>query len=155
MDQFKTAVVTQYVAAWNQTELAARDALLERCWADGGVYVDPNVELAGREALRGTSQGAGGAEGRAARIPERHRGPSQRGTVPVTAGAGRRDNRRNVDRFRRNRPRPKAGPDHRIFWAGAAETELKRLQLERFQAWLTRSRRGRAIPPSTLLPKGN
>src|SRR5688572_6789295 len=52
MDQGKaTQIVTQYVAAWNETDPAARDVLLDRCWADGGVYVDPNVELAGREAL--------------------------------------------------------------------------------------------------------
>jgi len=52
MDHGKTVeVVTQYMAAWNEGDAAARQSLLERCWADGGVYVDPNVELAGREAL--------------------------------------------------------------------------------------------------------
>jgi hypothetical protein len=44
-------IATHYLAAWNETDAAARDALLERCWADHGVYVDPNVELTGREAL--------------------------------------------------------------------------------------------------------
>ena len=44
-------IVTQYMAAWNEPEAAARGALLERCWSDAGVYVDPGVSLAGREAL--------------------------------------------------------------------------------------------------------
>ena len=44
-------VVTQYMAAWNEPDATTRDALLEQCWSTGGVYVDPNVSLAGREAL--------------------------------------------------------------------------------------------------------
>lgn len=43
--------VTQYMAAWNEPEAAARRAMLEQCWSDGGVYVDPGVSLAGRDAL--------------------------------------------------------------------------------------------------------
>jgi hypothetical protein len=43
--------VTQYMAAWNEPEAAARRAMLEQCWSDGGVYVDPAVSLAGRDAL--------------------------------------------------------------------------------------------------------
>ena len=46
-------LVTQYMAAWNAREAAARGALLEQCWSDDGVYVDPNVSLIGREALGG------------------------------------------------------------------------------------------------------
>ena len=52
MDHDRAAnIVTQYMAAWNETDTEARDALLEQCWADGGVYVDPNVQLIGRDAL--------------------------------------------------------------------------------------------------------
>lgn len=43
--------VIQYMAAWNEADPLARNRILERCWADHGVYVDPNVELTGREAL--------------------------------------------------------------------------------------------------------
>jgi len=43
--------VTQYMAAWNEPEAAARSALLAQCWSDGGIYVDPGVSLAGRNAL--------------------------------------------------------------------------------------------------------
>ena len=43
--------VTQYMAAWNEPEGAARSALLAQCWSDGGIYVDPGVSLAGRDAL--------------------------------------------------------------------------------------------------------
>jgi hypothetical protein len=48
-----TKVVTQYMAAWNEREAAARHLLLQQCWSDGGVYLDPNVSLTGREALGG------------------------------------------------------------------------------------------------------
>ena len=43
-------IVTKYMAAWNEADVARRNALLEQFWADGGIYVDPGVELAGREA---------------------------------------------------------------------------------------------------------
>ena len=48
-----TKIVTHYMAAWNEREAAARNTLLEACWSDGGIYVDPNVSLIGREALGG------------------------------------------------------------------------------------------------------
>jgi hypothetical protein len=48
-----TKVVTQYMAAWNEREATARHTLLQQCWSDGGVYLDPNVSLTGREALDG------------------------------------------------------------------------------------------------------
>jgi hypothetical protein len=52
MDHDKTIeIVTKYMAAWNEADVGRRNALLEQCWADGGVYVDPGVELAGRDAL--------------------------------------------------------------------------------------------------------
>jgi hypothetical protein len=41
----------RYMAAWNETDASAREALLEQCWGDHAVYVDPGVELSGREAL--------------------------------------------------------------------------------------------------------
>jgi hypothetical protein len=52
MDGYAIAnVVTQYMAAWNEPEAIVRHALLEQCWNDGGVYVDPKVLLSGRDAL--------------------------------------------------------------------------------------------------------
>jgi hypothetical protein len=45
------AVTTQYFDAWNEADAAARQALLEQCWSDDAVYVDPTVQLKGREAL--------------------------------------------------------------------------------------------------------
>jgi hypothetical protein len=44
-------VVTLYLAAWNEPDAAIRHGLLEQCWADQGVYVDPKAELIGRDAL--------------------------------------------------------------------------------------------------------
>ncbi len=43
--------VTEYMAAWNEADGVERRRLLERCWAADGKYVDPNVELTGRDAL--------------------------------------------------------------------------------------------------------
>ncbi|MGL4264945.1 MAG: nuclear transport factor 2 family protein [Afipia sp.] len=44
-------IVRQYIAAWNETDAAKRDALLAACWADDGIYVDPIVEIFGRDSL--------------------------------------------------------------------------------------------------------
>jgi len=46
-----TEIVTRYMAAWNEPDDTARRALLEQCWSNSGVYLDPNVSLAGRDAL--------------------------------------------------------------------------------------------------------
>jgi hypothetical protein len=46
-----TKIVTLYMAAWNEPDDTARHALLEQCWSESGVYLDPNVSLAGRDAL--------------------------------------------------------------------------------------------------------
>ena len=43
--------VKQYMAAWNEPDDAARGALLAQCWNEDGIYLDPNVSLAGRDAL--------------------------------------------------------------------------------------------------------
>jgi hypothetical protein len=52
MERDKIAnAVALYMAAWNEPDAATRDNLLEQCWANGGVYVDPNAELTGRDAL--------------------------------------------------------------------------------------------------------
>ena len=57
MDHSKTVeIVTKYMAAWNEADGARRKALLEQCWADGGVYVDPGVELAGETHWRSILQ---------------------------------------------------------------------------------------------------
>jgi hypothetical protein len=44
-------IVTQYMAAWNEPEAAARQALLAQCWSDGGAYLDPKTSLTGRDEL--------------------------------------------------------------------------------------------------------
>ncbi|MBR1237648.1 nuclear transport factor 2 family protein [Bradyrhizobium sp. AUGA SZCCT0177] len=46
-----TKIVTQYMAAWNEPEAAARQALLAQCWSDVGVYLDPRASLTGRNEL--------------------------------------------------------------------------------------------------------
>lgn len=49
--QTVVASVRDYVAAWNEPNVATRLQTLERCWAEDAGYVDPNVELRGRTAL--------------------------------------------------------------------------------------------------------
>lgn len=45
------ALVAAYCAAWNETDPGAREKLLQQVWADDGVFVDPNTDVVGREAL--------------------------------------------------------------------------------------------------------
>jgi len=44
-------VVALYGAAWLQPDEDARRELLERVWAQDGIYVDPTVVVHGRETL--------------------------------------------------------------------------------------------------------
>lgn len=44
-------VLLAYVAAWNEADEGKRRALLEKGWADDGVYTDPTAQVSGREAL--------------------------------------------------------------------------------------------------------
>lgn len=43
--------VRTYASAWNEPDEAKRMALLAASWAETGIYVDPTVELSGRQAL--------------------------------------------------------------------------------------------------------
>jgi hypothetical protein len=40
-----------YVEAWNTPDEQARNTLLEQCWAEDGTYLNPHVEIHGREEL--------------------------------------------------------------------------------------------------------
>jgi hypothetical protein len=44
-------IVALYSAAWHEPDEGARREMLERCWAQDGVYVDPTVVVRGREEL--------------------------------------------------------------------------------------------------------
>ncbi len=44
-------VVNAYTGAWNERDEGARRTLLERAWADDGVYTDPSADVQGRDAL--------------------------------------------------------------------------------------------------------
>ncbi|MBI1885935.1 MAG: nuclear transport factor 2 family protein [Chloroflexi bacterium] len=44
-------IVEGYGGAWNETDEGARRRLLEKCWADGGTYTDPQSHAEGRDAL--------------------------------------------------------------------------------------------------------
>lgn len=46
-----TDLVTNYLACWNETDPAARQALLEQHWAADACYVDPLADVTGHEAL--------------------------------------------------------------------------------------------------------
>ncbi len=43
--------VELYGAAWSEPDETKRRELLERAWADDGVYTDPTAEVTGRDAL--------------------------------------------------------------------------------------------------------
>ena len=65
--------VRAYIQAWNTPDEAARRRILEVCWAEDGVYLDPLSEIQGREALsrhigRFLNEGAYG-RGPGCRIP--------------------------------------------------------------------------------------
>ncbi len=44
-------LVQTYMQAWNERDTGFRQELLGQCWGADAVYVDPSVQLAGREAL--------------------------------------------------------------------------------------------------------
>jgi hypothetical protein len=47
-------LVERYLAAWNETDAAARRREIEQIWAADATYVDPLVSVAGREAIDAT-----------------------------------------------------------------------------------------------------
>ncbi|MDT4927066.1 MAG: hypothetical protein QOG01_4779 [Pseudonocardiales bacterium] len=47
-------LIENYLACWNETDAAARRALLAQHWTEDATYVDPVVEVAGRDALHAT-----------------------------------------------------------------------------------------------------
>ena len=44
-------IVQAYGSAWAETDEAKRRKILESCWADGGMYVDPTGRADGRDAF--------------------------------------------------------------------------------------------------------
>ena len=46
-----TKLAEQYIAVWNETDPSARRALIDEVWSADGRYIDPLVEVAGREQL--------------------------------------------------------------------------------------------------------
>ncbi|WP_424537067.1 nuclear transport factor 2 family protein [Sphaerisporangium viridialbum] len=47
-------LLNQYIAAWNETDPAARRAAVDRLWAEDGTYVDPLAVAEGRAAIDAT-----------------------------------------------------------------------------------------------------
>ena len=43
--------ITAYMAAWNEPDAGKRRSLIDRCWAEGAVYVDPIARTEGQQAL--------------------------------------------------------------------------------------------------------
>jgi hypothetical protein len=46
-----TDLVTNYLACWNEPDADARRALIDAHWSTSATYVDPVVEVVGREDL--------------------------------------------------------------------------------------------------------
>ncbi|MER7702213.1 nuclear transport factor 2 family protein [Kitasatospora sp. NPDC097605] len=52
-------LAARYLAAWNETDPAARRKLIDEAWAEGGTYTDPLAAVTGRagvDALIGAAQ---------------------------------------------------------------------------------------------------
>ncbi|HEY8173027.1 MAG TPA: nuclear transport factor 2 family protein, partial [Dehalococcoidia bacterium] len=49
--------IDAYMKAWNEPDESKRRALLDACWADDGVYIDPLSDVRGREGLNGAIAG--------------------------------------------------------------------------------------------------
>jgi hypothetical protein len=47
-------VIDRYIESWNQTDAAARRALIDEVWAEHGRYTDPMVVAEGRDAIDAT-----------------------------------------------------------------------------------------------------
>ncbi|HET8523004.1 MAG TPA: nuclear transport factor 2 family protein [Thermomicrobiales bacterium] len=48
------AVIDRYIDAWNESNPAARMALIDETWTEDAVYIDPLVAASGREAIAAT-----------------------------------------------------------------------------------------------------
>jgi hypothetical protein len=46
-----TELAEQYIATWNETDPAARRALIDEIWAVDGRYIDPLAEVTGRDQI--------------------------------------------------------------------------------------------------------
>ena len=46
-----TELAQRYLATWNETDPAARRALIDEVWSPGGRYIDPLAEVAGRDQI--------------------------------------------------------------------------------------------------------
>ena len=44
-------IIDTYLAAWNETDPAARRRLIDEMWAPDGRYTDPLADIAGRDQL--------------------------------------------------------------------------------------------------------
>lgn len=53
-----TALVDDYLSAWNETDPGARRAIVEKVWDPEGVYTDPLASVAGTEAIDQVLAGA-------------------------------------------------------------------------------------------------
>ena len=46
-----TKLAEQYIATWNETDPAARRALIDEVWSPGGQYIDPLAEVTGPDQI--------------------------------------------------------------------------------------------------------
>ena len=53
-----TAMVDDYLSAWNETDPGARRAIVEKVWDADGVYTDPLASVTGTEAIDQVLAGA-------------------------------------------------------------------------------------------------
>ena len=53
-----------YIAAWNETDVAARRAMIADTWTADAIYVDPMAAVEGHDGLDALIEGFGESSGR-------------------------------------------------------------------------------------------
>src|SRR5262249_59398508 len=53
-----TELAEKYIAMWNETDPAARRALISEIWSEDGQYIDPLAEVSGHDGIDAVVAGA-------------------------------------------------------------------------------------------------
>ena len=53
-----TELAERYIAMWNETDPAARRALISEIWSEDGQYIDPLAEVSGHDGIDAVVAGA-------------------------------------------------------------------------------------------------
>ena len=100
-----TKLAEQYIETWNETDPAARRALIGEIWAADGRYTDPLAEVTGRDQIDALIAAAQQAADRGG-VLRPVRGQLRRRTGRPRLGDCRRGHARHARQSRERRPLP-------------------------------------------------